>query len=204
MVVERFGAVLRQHRLRAGLTQEELAERAGISVRGLRKLECGRTTAPRPDTVRLLAGALQSLGRAGRCVVVVVDDDELFAPTLGLWLESRLGGRFTVAGSTHSATEAVALVGRETAGIAILDLALGGVETIARIRSAHPGTAVLALSRARDDGLAAAALRAGASGFLVRSPDPDVLVAPLLAIAAGVRVISADLLDALLTRGAGT
>ena len=57
---------------------------------------------------------------------------------------------------------------------------------------------MLALSGTDDLGLAAAALRAGASGFLGKSADPEVLVAPLLAIVAGVRVVQPDLLDALL------
>ena len=38
-----FGALLRQHRVAAGLTQEALAERAGLSVYGIQKLERGTT-----------------------------------------------------------------------------------------------------------------------------------------------------------------
>ena len=53
-----FGQLLRVTRLRAALTQEELAERAGLSVRAVRKLESGETATPRPTTVRMLAGAL--------------------------------------------------------------------------------------------------------------------------------------------------
>src|SRR5947209_12173047 len=52
-----FGALLRQHRQRLGLTQEELAERAELSVRQLAYLEQDRHVA-RPGTVRRLAGAL--------------------------------------------------------------------------------------------------------------------------------------------------
>jgi predicted ATPase/transcriptional regulator with XRE-family HTH domain/uncharacterized protein HemY len=52
-----FGALLRQHRTRAGLTQEELAEHAGLSVRGLVYLEHG-TRRPYPDTLQRLAEAL--------------------------------------------------------------------------------------------------------------------------------------------------
>jgi transcriptional regulator with XRE-family HTH domain len=40
------------------VTQEELADRAGVSVRGLRKLEGGEIRRPRPRTVRALASAL--------------------------------------------------------------------------------------------------------------------------------------------------
>jgi len=139
--------------------------------------------------------------RDGRYAVVIVDDHALFAQGLALLLESRAGDTFTVAGSTTAGEEAVALVGREAADIAIVDLALpplGGVETIQRIVSTYPATKVLALSGTDDLDLAAAALRAGAAGFLGKSADPDVLVAPLLAIASGVRVVCADLMDALL------
>lgn len=56
-VPESFGGLLRRHRLAAGLTQEELAERAGLSPRGVAYLEAeGRV--PRPATVRRLAAAL--------------------------------------------------------------------------------------------------------------------------------------------------
>src|SRR5689334_4110590 len=52
-----FGARLRAYRAAAGLTQEALAERAGLSVRGLKYLEQGAHR-PYPDTVRRLAAAL--------------------------------------------------------------------------------------------------------------------------------------------------
>lgn len=50
-----FGRLVREHRRRLGLSQEELAEKSGISVSGIGKLEAGRIAAPRPSTVRLLA-----------------------------------------------------------------------------------------------------------------------------------------------------
>jgi predicted ATPase/DNA-binding XRE family transcriptional regulator len=57
-----LGALLRQHRRSAGLTQEELAERAGLSVRGLSDLERGARRLAYRDTVQRLAEAL-SLNR---------------------------------------------------------------------------------------------------------------------------------------------
>jgi transcriptional regulator with XRE-family HTH domain len=53
-----FGALLRQYRLTAGLSQEALAERAGLSVAGLSALENGRRKAPYRHTVLLLARGL--------------------------------------------------------------------------------------------------------------------------------------------------
>jgi predicted ATPase/DNA-binding XRE family transcriptional regulator len=54
----RLGALLRRHRTAAALSQEVLAERAGLSVRALSDLERGVHRAPRLETVRLLAEAL--------------------------------------------------------------------------------------------------------------------------------------------------
>lgn len=51
--------LVRRFRRRAGLTQQEAAELAGMSVAALRDLEQGRVAAPRPGTVRRLATALQ-------------------------------------------------------------------------------------------------------------------------------------------------
>jgi transcriptional regulator with XRE-family HTH domain len=53
-----FGALLKRHRLTAGLTQEEMAERAGISARAVSDLERGGGRTPRLETVGLLAAGL--------------------------------------------------------------------------------------------------------------------------------------------------
>src|SRR4051812_42991734 len=53
-----FAQVLARHRAAASLTQEQLADRAGLSVRGLRYLERGERV-PYPDTVSRLAEALR-------------------------------------------------------------------------------------------------------------------------------------------------
>src|SRR5688500_19697694 len=53
-----FGELLRRYRMEAGLTQEELAERAGVSTRGISDLERGARGLPRKDTLQLLLQAL--------------------------------------------------------------------------------------------------------------------------------------------------
>ncbi|GAA0563877.1 helix-turn-helix domain-containing protein [Paractinoplanes ferrugineus] len=57
-----FAAVLRRHRLRVKLTQEELAANAAIGVRTVRDLERGRANRPQRTTVELLAAALGLAG----------------------------------------------------------------------------------------------------------------------------------------------
>src|SRR5262245_8403920 len=54
-----FGARLKRERLARGLTQEALAARAGVSTRAISDLERGINRAPRKDTLRLLAEALE-------------------------------------------------------------------------------------------------------------------------------------------------
>lgn len=58
-MLPRLGVHVRELRCRAGLTQQQTAELAGISVASLRDLEQGRVTAPRAGTLRRLAEALQ-------------------------------------------------------------------------------------------------------------------------------------------------
>jgi tetratricopeptide (TPR) repeat protein/transcriptional regulator with XRE-family HTH domain len=59
-----FAGLLRQLRAGAGLTQEELAEAASVSVRSVRDLERGRVATPQKQTVQLLADALCLTGQA--------------------------------------------------------------------------------------------------------------------------------------------
>ena len=60
----RFADVLRELRAGAGLTQEELAEAAGLSPRAISDLERGVVTTPHKDTMRLLVDALRLSGPA--------------------------------------------------------------------------------------------------------------------------------------------
>lgn len=53
-----FGTRLRAHRRSSGLSQQELAEHCGLSIRAISKLECGQTRWPYPDSVGRLADAL--------------------------------------------------------------------------------------------------------------------------------------------------
>ncbi|WP_428965196.1 ATP-binding protein [Micromonospora fluostatini] len=57
--VPQFGLLIRQHRMRIGLTQRELADFSTVSVRAIRDLEQGRARRPRQDTVRLIADGLR-------------------------------------------------------------------------------------------------------------------------------------------------
>ncbi len=57
--VQAVGARLRCARIAAGMSQEELADQSGVSVRAISDLERGRTRRPYPRSIRLLATALR-------------------------------------------------------------------------------------------------------------------------------------------------
>src|SRR5579872_5820065 len=64
-----FGNLLHWYRAEAGLSQGELAERAGLSRRAISDLERGVRRSPYPVTVRRLAEALK-LNDAGRAALL--------------------------------------------------------------------------------------------------------------------------------------
>jgi transcriptional regulator with XRE-family HTH domain len=57
-----FATLLKRYRMAAGLTQEELADRANLSVRGFSNLERGARHLPQHTTIELLAEALHLAG----------------------------------------------------------------------------------------------------------------------------------------------
>ncbi|HEV2450628.1 MAG TPA: tetratricopeptide repeat protein [Streptosporangiaceae bacterium] len=107
-----FGDAVRRNRMAAGLTQEELAERTGLSVRAICDIERGRTAHPRRSSVELLA---RTLRLAGTC-------DDQHAAAAGQHTEAAWGiiPRQLPAGVRH-------FVGR-TAELATLTRLLGELE----------------------------------------------------------------------------
>ena len=86
-----LGELLRSHRVRLGLSQEQLAERSRLSVRALRDLEQDRVRRPRAQSVHRLAGALR-LGEAEQAHL-------LAALTVGPASPPSAGVRVTALGS---------------------------------------------------------------------------------------------------------
>jgi predicted ATPase/transcriptional regulator with XRE-family HTH domain len=99
-----FGNLLRHLRSAASLSQEDLAERSGVSVRGISDLERGARHAPRLETVRMLADAL-ALGPDDRTAL-------LAAARPALWPEGPSGPASPTPVSVPAPL--TRLIGRET------------------------------------------------------------------------------------------
>ncbi|MBV9322340.1 MAG: helix-turn-helix transcriptional regulator [Chloroflexi bacterium] len=85
-----FGALLQRHRLAAGLSQAELAERAGLSQRGISDLERGLRRAPYPATLRRLAEAL-GLAEPERTALLAAGRGGSWLPAVGTSLPAPVG-----------------------------------------------------------------------------------------------------------------
>jgi transcriptional regulator with XRE-family HTH domain len=138
-----FGPLLRTLRLGARLSQEQLAERARMSVEGISALERGRRRAPYRETIRLLGDALELsdtqrnelLAAAGRARI----------PSVGETLEKHHHERpAPVASARHNLpAQRTPLIGRESDIAAIVGLlsehrivSLVGTGGIGKTRSA--------------------------------------------------------------------
>jgi predicted ATPase/transcriptional regulator with XRE-family HTH domain len=71
-----LGQVIRRFRLASGMSQEQLAERSGLSARSVSDLERGLRSGTRPETLRMLAEAL-SLSEEERDALLLAARPEL-------------------------------------------------------------------------------------------------------------------------------
>ncbi|MET7834028.1 helix-turn-helix domain-containing protein [Micromonospora sediminicola] len=159
--------LVRGHRLAAGLTQAELAGRAGVGVRTVRDLERGRATRPQRTTVDLLADALGLTGDDRREFVTTARP----APT-------DPAPRVPAAddpGTPTALPQPVALLGRDRDVAEVSDL-IGAHPVVSLVGLAGVGKSALALTVAH---AVAARHPAGVVGVLVGegSDTADVLAA---------------------------
>jgi DNA-binding NarL/FixJ family response regulator len=120
---------------------------------------------------------------ADRLTILIADDH---APTRA-GVRAVLGDGFAVVAETDRADLAVEIALRERPDICLLDIHMpgSGVAAAARITEQQPGTVVVMLTVSRDDDDLFAALRAGASGYLLKDMDPARLVPALRGVLAG-------------------
>jgi transcriptional regulator with XRE-family HTH domain len=109
-----FAVLLRRHRMLAGLSQEELAERARVSVNAIGSLERGVNRQPHPRTVAFLAAALALEGEP-RAVFIAAARSGVGDQPTGARLQpiERLNDREIAAIPSNLPTSSTSFVGRE-------------------------------------------------------------------------------------------
>jgi DNA-binding NarL/FixJ family response regulator len=125
--------------------------------------------------------------------ILVVDDHAVLREGLTMIIESQADLR--VVAETGSGKQAVALFGEHLPDITLLDLGLPdihGVDVIKAIREQHPEARIIVLTTYLGDVQALRALRAGASGYLLKATLRRDLLDTIRAIHSGQRHVQAE------------
>jgi DNA-binding NarL/FixJ family response regulator len=136
---------------------------------------------------------------------VVIADDH--APTRSGVRTSLEHGGFEIVGEAGDATAAVDIARRRRPDVCLLDIHMpgSGIAAATRITDELPDTAVVMLTVSRNDDDLFDALRAGASGYLLKDTDPARLPFALRGVLSGEaalpRTLVARLIDEFRDRG---
>ena len=133
-----------------------------------------------------------------RVRVVIVDDDALVRTALRLILESDSG--VTVLGEGSDGRSGYDAARSLRPDVVLMDLHMPGTDGVwatAQIAADCPDTKVLVLTAFDTDAMVAAALRAGATGFLLKDSAPEIIFRAVHAAADGQRAFSGSVLDRL-------
>jgi len=123
--------------------------------------------------------------------IILVDDQELVRTGFRMVLDAQPD--MTVVGEASDGLAAIELARRQPADVMIMDARmprLDGVAATRRIREAGDRPRVLMLTTFDLDEYAFAALKAGASGFLLKDVPPDELLFAIRAVDSGDAVVA--------------
>jgi len=123
--------------------------------------------------------------------VAIVDDREVTRNGLRALIDS--SGDMTVVGEASNGAEALPMLAKARADVVIMEVNLpvmDGIEATRRLVESGLPTRVLVLTRHDRDEYAFAALKVGASGFLIKDARPDLLLASIRVISWGDATIS--------------
>ncbi len=131
--------------------------------------------------------------------VLLVDDQALLRMGFRLVIESEPD--LEVVGEASDGRVALAQTAALAPDVVVMDIrmpGMDGIEATRRIVSEHPSAKVLVLTTFDVDEYAFAALRAGASGFLLKNALPDELVAAIRTVASGSSIVAPRIVRRLL------
>lgn len=132
--------------------------------------------------------------------LLVVDDHSLFRRGLTALLTQ--DGRFEVLAQAADVGEALRELQRHTPDLILLDNHLPGVrgvDGIAALKDASPEVRILMLTVSENEDDLAAALKAGAEGYLLKTVESDQLCESIVKVMAGESVVSPEMMTKLVT-----
>lgn len=133
--------------------------------------------------------------------VLIADDHPMFRGGLRALLAGEPS--IEVIGEAETGAEAIELAGRHEPDVVLMDLTMpdtDGIEATRRIAADHPDVAVLVLTMLEDEASLAAAVRAGARGYLLKGADGSEAVRAIQAVAAGELIFGPEVAAPVLGR----
>ncbi|MEU7928216.1 response regulator transcription factor [Micromonospora sp. NPDC049801] len=133
--------------------------------------------------------------------VVIVDDDPLVRGMLTLMLDGADG--IAVVGEAADGATAITAVDRHLPDVVLMDIRMPGVNGITateRLRRRHRPPEIIVLTTFDTDEHVLRALRAGASGFLLKDTPPEQISQAVRAVAAGNPMLSPGVTRRLMQR----
>jgi DNA-binding NarL/FixJ family response regulator len=124
---------------------------------------------------------------AGVTTVVVVDDQAVIRAGLRMIVDHEPD--LSVVGEAGDGASAVRVARELRPDVVLMDVRMPEVDGIEATRQLAGGPAVLVLTTFEDDEYVFGALRAGASGFLLKDAGPDVLVGAIRSVARGESLV---------------
>ncbi|MFG3099692.1 response regulator [Streptomyces sp. NPDC048182] len=137
---------------------------------------------------------------SGRIRVLIADDQQMVRQGFTVLLDTQAD--IEVIGQAVDGLDAVAKVAELAPDVVLMDIRmpeLGGIEATRRITEAHDGIRVLVLTTFDLDEYVYEALRAGASGFLLKDASADQLAEAVRVVAAGDALLAPGITRRLIT-----
>jgi two-component system response regulator NreC len=131
---------------------------------------------------------------AGPITIVLADDHEVVRAGLHLLLDAEPG--FSVVAEAGDIALAERRIAAHRPGVLVLDVNLpdgSSIPAIPRLRAASPGTRIVMLTMQNDPELARDALRAGATGFVLKEAAKEELIQAVRLAAAGRTYLNPEL-----------
>ena len=118
--------------------------------------------------------------------VLIADDHEIVLRGLRMTIEGE--DDMQLAGEARNGAQAIELVEATQPDVVLLDIQMpemDGIEATRRLRASHPKLPILVLTSFSDDARLYSALRAGASGYLLKDVSGDQLIQAIRGAATG-------------------
>jgi DNA-binding NarL/FixJ family response regulator len=137
--------------------------------------------------------------------VFIADDQTLFRAGLARLLNE--DPRVEVVGQAADGADAAKLVAKQKPDVVLMDLKMpktDGIEATRQILEADPGVKVLILTTFETDSQVIQALKAGASGYVLKDSSADAIVSSIVAVMSGEKVMASAVANRVLEMLSGT